>query len=281
MWTVLTDEDKAIDRLKESSEQPRMSFLGVRADKIDGTTALDSLRTFALRGGGRSPACVFFTNVHSIHLARRDQDFMDLINGADLALPDGTGLKIAGRLFGTPILENLNGTDLIPKFLEIAESEGLTVYLLGGLPEVVEGCYRWLSKTYPSLRIVGFRHGHFSPEEEKPIIEEINAVKPHILLVALGSPRQERWIARNSQHLKVGVCMGVGGLFDFLSGSRARAPRWMRQLGIEWVYRFIQDPKTKWDRVFIEIPTFLALIAAKQLISGHLRTLLIRKNDAS
>jgi N-acetylglucosaminyldiphosphoundecaprenol N-acetyl-beta-D-mannosaminyltransferase len=223
---------------------------------------------------------VFFTNVHSIHLARRDQDFMRLINSADLALPDGAGLKIAGRLFGTPVVENLNGTDLTPRFLKVAESERLTVYLLGGLPEVVEGCYRWLSKEYPQLRIVGFRHGHFLPEEENAIIEEINAAQPHILLVALGSPRQERWIARNSQYLKAGVCVGVGGLFDFLSGSKSRAPQWMRRLGIEWVYRFIQDPKTKWDRVFIEIPTFLALIAAKQLMSGRLRTLLIRKNDA-
>jgi N-acetylglucosaminyldiphosphoundecaprenol N-acetyl-beta-D-mannosaminyltransferase len=281
MQTILAEEGKAVDPLKEISGQPRVSFLGVRADKIDGTTALNSLRAFAVRGGGRSPAHVFFTNVHSIHLARRDQDFMRLINGADLALPDGIGLKIAGRLFGNPILENLNGTDLTPKFLGIAESEGLTVYLLGGLPEVVEGCYRWLSKAYPKLRIVGFRHGHFLPEEEKAIIEEINAAQPHILLVALGSPRQERWIARNSQYLKAGVCMGVGGLFDFLSGSKSRAPRWMRRLGIEWVYRFIQDPKTKWDRVFIEIPTFLALIAAKQLMSGRLRTLLIRKSGAS
>jgi N-acetylglucosaminyldiphosphoundecaprenol N-acetyl-beta-D-mannosaminyltransferase len=281
MQTILVEGNRAIDPSKESPAQPRMSFLGVRADRIDGATALNSLRTFAMRGGDRSPAHVFFTNVHSIHLARRDQDFMRLINSADLALPDGAGLKIAGKLFGTPIMENLNGTDLTPRFLKIAELEGLTVYLLGGLPEVVEGCYCWLSKEYPKLRIVGFRHGHFLPEEEDAIIEEINAARPHVLLVALGSPRQERWIARNSQHLKAGVCMGVGGLFDFLSGSKSRAPQWMRRMGIEWVYRFIQDPKTKWDRVFIEIPTFLALIAAKQLISGHLRTLLIRKNDAS
>jgi N-acetylglucosaminyldiphosphoundecaprenol N-acetyl-beta-D-mannosaminyltransferase len=281
MRAILTDEDEAIHLFKESSEHPRMSFLGVRADKIDGATALNSLRTFAKHGGDRSPAHVFFTNVHSIHLARRDQDFMDLINSADLALPDGAGLKIAGRLFGTPIVENLNGTDLTPRFLKIAESEGLTVYLLGGLPEVVEACCRWISETYPDLRIVGCHHGHFSPDEERSIIEEINTVQPQILLVALGSPRQEQWIARNSQHLKAGVCMGVGGLFDFLSGSKSRAPQWMRRIGIEWIYRFVQDPKTKWDRVFIEIPTFLALIAAKQLISGHLRTLLIRKNDAS
>jgi N-acetylglucosaminyldiphosphoundecaprenol N-acetyl-beta-D-mannosaminyltransferase len=280
MQRILTEDNKAVNTSKESSARPRMSFLGVRADKIDGATALNSLRTFAMRGGDRSPAHVFFTNVHSIHLARRDQDFMRLINSADLALPDGAGLKIAGRMFGTPIVENLNGTDLTPRFLKIAESEGLTVYLLGGLPEVVESCYCWISKTYPDLRIVGFHHGHFSQDEERSIIEEINTVQPQILLVALGSPRQERWIARNSQYLKAGVCMGVGGLFDFLSGSKSRAPLWMRRLGIEWVYRFIQDPKTKWDRVFIEIPAFLALIVAEQLMPGHLRTPLARKSDA-
>lgn len=274
---MIETDGRDIHQLRESLQRRRMYILGVRVDNIDSGMALNSLRVLAVHGGHRSPAHVFFTNVHSIHLARRDEEFMRLMNNADLTLPDGSGLKIAGRLFGTPVLENLNGTDLTPKFLEIAESEKLTVYLLGGLPEVLEGCHRWISKTYPNLRIVGFRHGHFLPEEEKSIVEEINAVQPSILLVALGSPLQERWIARNSQYLRVGVCMGVGGLFDFLSGAKARAPIWLRRMGVEWIYRFLRDPRTKWDRVFIEIPIFLALILAKRLAPTGVRSLLARK----
>ena len=277
MQTVLAKENKSTKHLRETLRQRRMFILGVRADSIDSGTALGILRAFAMHGAGRRPARVFFTNVHTIHAARRDRQLTSCINNADLVLPDRSGLKIAGKLFGTPILENLNGTDLTPRFLQIAESEGMTVYLLGGQPGVVEDCSRWLAKRYPDLRVVGYHHGHFSTEEEKALVAKINAARPRILLVALGTPLQERWIARNAQHLRVGVCMGVGGLFDFLSGSKSRAPLWMRRLGIEWVYRFLWEPRAKWERVFVEIPVFLALIVAKRLTSMELRIFLTRK----
>jgi N-acetylglucosaminyldiphosphoundecaprenol N-acetyl-beta-D-mannosaminyltransferase len=265
MQRILAEEDRSIEHIRERLRQLSIFILGVRAENIDSRMALSILYAFATRGGAGAPACVLFTNVHSIHLARRDRELMYLVNGADLVLPDGSGLKIAGRLFGTPILENLNGTDLIPRFLARAESEGLKVYLLGGKPRVIEDCVHRLLAKHPDLRIAGFHHGHFLPEEEESIVEEINARGPHILLVALGTPLQERWIARNSAYLKVGVCIGVGGLFNFLSGTEARAPFWMRRLGIEWLYRFMQDPRAKWSRVFIEIPTFLALIFVRRI----------------
>jgi len=280
MQRVLAKEIKSSKHLRETLRQRRVFILGVRADSIDSGTALDLLRVFAMRGVDGRPARVFFTNVHTIHIARRHSELLSLINNADLVLPDGSGLKIASKLFGTPILENLNGTDLTPRFLQIAESEGLSVYLLGGQPSVVKDCSCWLAKRYPDLRVVGYHHGHFSAEEEKALVAEINAARPQILLLALGTPLQERWIARNAQHLRVGVCMGVGGLFDFLSGSKSRAPLWMRRLGIEWIYRFLQEPRAKWERVFVEIPFFLALIVAKRLTSIELRIFLRRKGVA-
>jgi len=243
----------------------RVFILGVRADNIDTETALATLRTFARDRSNGAPARVFFTNVHSIYVAQRNSELMSLVNNADLVLPDGSGLKIAARLFGTPVLENLNGTDLIPKFLRQAESEGLRVFLLGGRPRVVSICRLRLQERYPRLKIVGLCHGYFSNEEEKTIIGEINRTRPHVLLVGMGTPIQEQWISRHASCLNVGVCIGVGGLFDFLSGQKRRSPLWMRQLGVEWLYRFISDPRSKWERVLIEIPDFLVRIIVRRL----------------
>jgi N-acetylglucosaminyldiphosphoundecaprenol N-acetyl-beta-D-mannosaminyltransferase len=280
MQLGLAEEDRSIEHLKETVQQRRISILGIRADTIDSKTALGILHAFAVRGAGGRPARVFFTNVHTIHVARRYSELVSIINNADLVLPDGSGLKIAGRLFGTPVLENLNGTDLTPKLLASADSEGLRVYLLGGQARAVRGCVDALTKMFPNLQIVGFRHGDFASEEENSIVEEINACHPHILLVALGTPLQERWIASQAARLNVGLCMGVGGLFNFLSGAEVRAPLWMRRVGIEWIYRFFRDPKAKWDRVFIEIPVFLGLILAKRLTSREMRPFFTGKGMA-
>ncbi len=271
MSRVVAQVDRSTEYTRKYLRRRRISILGVRADNIDSRTALDILRTFALCGAGGTPARVFFTNVHTVHVARRDPELRSSINSAELVLPDGSGLKIAGKLFGTPIVENLNGTDLIPRFLGLAESEGLRVFLLGSRATIVENCARRMRLIYPRINIVGLHHGHFSAGEEKEIIEVINSSRPHILLVGMGTPAQERWILRNATRLAVGVCIGVGGLFDFLSGEKARAPLWMRRLGIEWLYRFVRDPRSKWQRVFIEIPEFLLRIAVRRLTSKGLQ----------
>jgi N-acetylglucosaminyldiphosphoundecaprenol N-acetyl-beta-D-mannosaminyltransferase len=270
MQSIPVEEDKSIEHLEESIQQRRISILGVRADTLDSKTAMRILQEFATHGAGGRPARVFFTNVHTIHVARRYSELVSIINNADLVMPDGSGLKIAGKLFGTPIVENLNGTDLTPKLLANAESEGLKVYLLGSQERVVVGCVCALLKRFPNLQVVGFHHGHFSSEEEDSIVKEINACHTDILLVGLGTPLQERWIAHQASRLSVGLCMGVGGLFNFLSGAESRAPLWMRRAGIEWVYRFFRNPKAKWARVFVEIPIFLVLVLGKRLASREM-----------
>lgn len=253
-------------------------ILGVRVDNVSGETALDLIQNLVADQQRQHSRKVFFTNVHTIQTARRDAEFLSCINNADLVLPDGAGLKIAGRLFGSPILENLNGTDFIPRVLCLARSEGWTLYLLGAQQNVVEACRCCLLDQHPGLQIVGFHHGHFSQEEGEHIVEDINNKRPRILLVAMGTPLQEKWIARNAPRLNVGACFAVGGLFDFLSGARPRAPIWMRRIGIEWVYRFIRDPKSKWDRVLLEIPAFLTIILARRFIPRRVQTFIARKD---
>lgn len=217
---------------------------------------------------------VFFINVHSIHIALRCSDLLQCINRADIVLPDGSGLKIAGKICGNPVVENLNGTDFTPKVLTMAQEEGFTVYLVGAREETLHACRKWLAANYPLLQIVGHHHGYFTVEQEHELIIDVNSKKPNIVLVALGTPRQELWISKHAPTLKAGICLAVGGLFDFLSGEQPRAPIWLRRIGMEWIFRFLYDPRTKWDRVIIEIPTFLILVLAIRFMPKSLRRLI-------
>ncbi|MEX1122468.1 MAG: WecB/TagA/CpsF family glycosyltransferase [Balneolales bacterium] len=236
-------------------------FLGVRVDNLTLEQALRRINGYI--SSSKAISCsrkVFFTNVHSIHLAKKDSDLYRCISNADMVLPDGSGLKIAGKVLNKPVKENLNGTDFTPIVCLMAESMGRSVYLLGAKKDVLIKCKKNLTKEFPNLNIIGAQHGYFDAAEEKKIIEDINKKKPDILLVAMGSPFQEKWITHNAPRLKARICLAVGGLFDFLSEELERAPLWMRKLGLEWVFRLLQDPRSKWSRVFIEIPVFFYLI---------------------
>jgi N-acetylglucosaminyldiphosphoundecaprenol N-acetyl-beta-D-mannosaminyltransferase len=145
---------------------------------------------------------------------------------------------------------------------------------LGARPGVVEACRQRLRERFPKLRVAGAHDGHFTAEGEKSILSDINEKQPAILLVALGSPLQEEWISRNAARLNVGVCLAVGGLFDFIAGVRKRAPSWMRATRIEWLYRFFQDPLSKWNRIVVEIPAFLLELAALRLVLPRVDPLL-------
>ena len=243
-----------------------MYIQGVRVDNIDMSTAVESVRAYMEEGNSRACRTVVFTNVHTIHLARSNRAFLQCVNGADLVLPDGSGLKIAGKLYGCPIRENLNGTDFTPRVLAEAETSGWNVYLLGGRGEVIAAASERLRERFPALRLAGMHQGHFSTDEEEAIIQDINMKRTDILLVGMGSPIQEQWIAANAPRLHVRASFAVGGFFDFLSGEKRRAPSWMRRVGIEWVFRFTQDPATKWQRVFIEIPVFLIRLIAGRFV---------------
>jgi N-acetylglucosaminyldiphosphoundecaprenol N-acetyl-beta-D-mannosaminyltransferase len=258
---------KSIHQALKRIRKHTLFFLNVRVDNIDVETALETVHAFTSVPDEIPPREVFFTNVHTIHLARKHPEFRQCVNGAEMVLPDGSGLKIAGRAFGEPIRENLNGTDFAPKIFRYAELSGSTIYLLGARQEVIDGCRAHLRTRYPNLKIVGCHPGYFSREEERHIIEDINEKEPDILLVALGSPHQEVWITRHRHHLKVRVCFAVGGLFDFIGGAVRRAPHWMRAVGCEWLFRFFQDPRSKWARVFVEIPSFLILMLANRFLS--------------
>lgn len=181
-------------------------------------------------------------NAEIIMMAQKDEEYKKILNETDLNVPDGSGVVFASKVFNKPLKERVAGFDLMMEFVKWASHKDVSVYLLGAKPEVVEKAQSNLKNLYPSLKIVGFHHGYFNEKEEENIIEDINKRAAQVLFVALGAPKQEKWIYKNKEKLKVKIAMGVGGSFDVIAGKAKRAPEIYRKLGLEWLYRLIQEP---------------------------------------
>jgi N-acetylglucosaminyldiphosphoundecaprenol N-acetyl-beta-D-mannosaminyltransferase len=250
---VIVDSHALSHRKQRPSPGDEVMLLGVRFDHLTRTEAHAAL---ALALGRGEAWKVYIVNAHTVNLAWEDPSFRRILNEADLVLNDGTGVRLASRMAGKPFPDNLVGTDLVPEFCEQMVSRSVGVFLLGGEPGVAEQAAKWLCDRFPGLRIYGTHHGHFRETENKRIVDEINRSGSSVLLVAFGNPLQERWIHRNAASLRCDVCIGVGGLFDHMAGRLNRAPRWMRHVGIEWIYILVSQPH-KWRRYILGNPLFL------------------------
>jgi N-acetylglucosaminyldiphosphoundecaprenol N-acetyl-beta-D-mannosaminyltransferase len=184
-------------------------------------------------------------------------------------LPDGVPLIWASKLFNNTIQGRVTGLDLLPEFSRIASQKKFTFFFLGGSEGVAEKLADALKKKYPTLLIMGtycppFAE-KFSDEENAKMIGMINAVQPNVLWVSLTAPKQDYWINDNFNKLNVNIAIGVGGAFEVTAGLIKRAPLWMQKNGLEWLYRFISDPKRLFKRYFIEAPSFIPLIILQKL----------------
>ncbi|HWJ75772.1 MAG TPA: WecB/TagA/CpsF family glycosyltransferase [Kaistia sp.] len=185
---------------------------------------------------------VAFCNANTMVSALRSQAYIDTLSRF-LVLNDGVGIDLASSLFmGHGFEDNLNGTDLVPEILEKATAP-VSIYLLGAKQPVVEEAGRQLAARFPRHHVVGMHHGYLKREDEAAVVAEINASKADLLLVAMGNPRQEQFIDRHAAELTPHVLIGVGALFDFISGTVPRAPHWMRVLRLEWLFRLMIEPR--------------------------------------
>lgn len=217
--------------------------------------ALSLLEEVIVSGGKQ---CIYFINADCLNISCKDTEYRDILNAQDIVLPDGSGIDIACKMIGERLEANLNGTDLTPELWQVAPTKGFTFYLLGAAPGVTGRMKEKLEETYPGIQVVGNHHGYFKPgAETDKVIEDINACKPNILLVAFGAPRQEKWIYENKGKIDSNLLIGVGGLFDFYSGDKKRAPLWMRESGLEWMYRLYLEPGRLWKRYVVGNPLFL------------------------
>jgi len=199
----------------------------------------------------------FFVNAHSINLAAKDAQFKETLSQADTLFADGLGMRIAARYRGQRMVDNVNGTDTFLPLCKKAEMNKLSIYLLGGKPGVALQTKQNIKQLFPDLKIAGTHHGYFDPKDCEHIIQSINQSQCNILLVGQGSPLQESWLIEHKDQLNCRAALAVGGLFDYYSNNIPRAPQWVRHIGMDWVWRLIQEPKAKWKRYLLGNPAFL------------------------
>lgn len=198
-------------------------------------------------------------NASKINLMSKDQKLTKIVNGCPLINADGASILIAGKLLNIDIPERVTGIDLFYELLKISEERGYKPYFLGATKESVEAMIQNIRKKHPNLNIAGYRNGYFNNEDESNIIKEIKNSSPDILFLGFSSPQKEYWLNRNLSELNIPFSMGVGGSFDVLSGKTQRAPIWMQKIGMEWFYRFLQEPKRMFSRYFLGNFRFLIL----------------------
>lgn len=238
-----------------------VAILGVPVDDLTLDEALDRIREFIQSGRFHQVATA---NTDFLVRAMADDELRQILRQADMVLADGMPIVWTARLMGTPLRERVTGSDLVPRLATISAAAGFRIFMLGARPEVAQAAKDRLEQNNPGITIVGC----LSPSLAEPlemnnaeILAAIEAAHPDILLVAFGNPKQEKWIWMHRDRLKVPVCIGVGGTFDFIAGASQRAPTWMQKGGLEWVHRLIQNPARLWRRYGADIVKFSLFLA--------------------
>lgn len=214
---------------------------------------------------------VVTANVDHVIRFSRQPDVRRLYTQADLVVADGMPLIWASRLLGMPLPERVAGSDLMPALCAAAESEGLSVFFLGGADDAAEAAARVLKTRHPALKIAGIHVPPFGFERDaeasKIALDAVRSARPDILFVGLGSPKQEHWIAAHRETCGAKLSIGVGITFSFVAGRVQRAPRWMQRCGLEWLHRLCQEPRRLWKRYLVDDTAF-AWLVLKQLWFG-------------
>jgi len=240
---------------------PARRILGIDVASIGWADATGYLRLLLRE---RRYTKVGFLNAHNANVACRDPEFAAAMRDF-LVLPDGVGVDMAARLlYGEPFPSNLNGTDFIPHFIT-SMAEPITVGLLGATRKNAEAALANLAKLAPQHRIELIHDGYFSKDEEPEVLSRIASLRPDVLLVAMGVPRQELWIASKLTPAHCTLPIAVGALLDFLSGAVPRAPLWVRRWRLEWMFRLVVEPGRLWRRYVVGNPVFLFRVLRQKL----------------
>jgi N-acetylglucosaminyldiphosphoundecaprenol N-acetyl-beta-D-mannosaminyltransferase len=206
----------------------------------------DAARTVIVRALSGEGGYACLTGVHGVTTARRDREHCRALRAAWMNFPDGMPVAWRQRFGGARHAERVGGPDLMPRVAELGQPYGLRHFLMGSTDGVLDRLSRSLAGRYPNLRLVGTYSPPFRPLDEREqaeMAQAIRAARPHIVWIGLGAPKQDLWMYRHSESLSPALCMGVGAAFDFVSGSKRRAPVWMRRSGLEWTFRLAQEPR--------------------------------------
>lgn len=208
------------------------------------------------RRADRRPGAVYFVHGHALNLACESSAFREVLNGAEVVFCDSAGAYLAARLAKHRLKAIVRGNDLLPLLFHAARDKSTRFFLLGAKPGISCRAAIRLRAAFPGVTIVGNHHGYIQGEETTEVLRRIDELAPDILLVGMGAPFQEFWIATHLEHLRVPLVIGVGGFFDYWGGHLRRAPAWMRRSGLEWLAILVQQPY-KWRRYILGNPKLL------------------------
>ncbi len=239
----------------------RIDVLGVGFDNLNMeeavTAALDLIKM-------RSAAYVVTPNPEIVMLAKQDAQLLDALKDAALVLPDGVGVVKGDSILGTPLKGKLPGIDFASSLMDRLAAQNGSVFLFGAKPGIAERAAETLAGLHPGLRIAGTNDGYFT--DDAPIMDKINAASPDFLMVCLGAPKQELWMQKNAGKLRVGLMAGLGGSLDVFAGEVQRAPERWQNLGLEWLYRLMKEPR-RIGRM-MKLPLFVAEAVGQRLRGG-------------
>lgn len=236
----------------------RIEMMGCQIDNLSMEETLQTIESYIKDGRPQQHVVV---NVDKLVKASRDENLKRIINECSLINADGMPVVWASRLLRKGLKERVAGIDLFEALMERSAVKGWRVFLLGAKEDVVSNVKRLYEAKYPGLTVAGYRNGYWGQEDEKDVVEQIKTSRADLLFVAISSPKKEEFLSRYQAEMRIPFAMGVGGTFDVAVGKVKRAPLWMQRTGLEWFFRFMQEPRRMFRRYFIDDVAFLWLFA--------------------
>lgn len=237
-----------------------IEILGIPVDNITMSEAVEKVGSFIKEGGIHT---IFTPNAEIMMAAHREPELARILTGADMLTADGAGVVLASKILNRPLPEKVSGFDLVKKLFETYAKDGIRCFIFGSKPGVAEAAAARISNDYPGIVVAGCRNGYFTDKEDAGIVDVINEAKADILIVALGAPKQEKWINSHLDRLNCKVCIGVGGAIDVFSGNTKLAPDFFRRNGLEWFYRLCKEPKRA--KRMLDLPRFMIRVVLSRL----------------
>ncbi len=253
-----TEKSKRVGILLHMTRK-KINVLGMEFDYYNAYDLMKALRGKINRG---KKTFLVTANPEIVMYARKDEEYREILKDADYVIADGTGVILGSKMLGTPLPERVAGYDLMCSLLEAGSREGWSAYFLGAKKEVVEKAVDTVHVKYKGLKVAGYHDGYFKNSDA--IVAEIKAAKPDLIFVAVGFPRQEKWIYEHMGEFEKGLFIGVGGSFDVLAGTVKRAPELWQRVHAEWLYRLLQEPK-RWKRMLV-LPQFVVEVAKARVL---------------
>ena len=232
---------------------PRAGVMGVPLDACSAEQLVATVERWVDDGDRQFAVPV---NAHLVNLANQDPELAAVLQHSGLNYADGQSVVWAARMLGRDVPARVPTTEMIYPIAEMLARRRFPVFLLGGRPEVVDAAARRLRRDYPGLQIAGVQHGYFDAGDEHRVLQRVNDSRARVLLVGLGNPRQEKWVWEHLGELRPNAILTCGGLYDWVSGRKRRAPAWLHRIGLEWLWRLLIEPRRLFARYVVGNPRF-------------------------